>query len=137
MNKFRLWDIQRKVMVYSDNNNYGVEIYLDGSFSVEFYRDGHWWCEDSDRYILMRSTELFDKIRKEIYERDVIKTYIIDTEYIGKIQYADKWSSFYFATKNDYNCGIAFKDVFEWYYEDEEIKAEVIGNIDENPDLLK
>lgn len=135
MNRFRLWDIQRKVMIYSDNNDYGVEIYLDGSFSVEFYRDGHWWCEDSDKYILMRSTGFSDKNGKKIFEKDILQyryTMRTDPDDIGGTKNIDE-NRIHVVEFNitDYNSFFNFGPCPKL------ITCEVIGNIYENSDLLK
>lgn len=123
MNRFRLWDIQRKVMIYSDNNNYGVEIYLDGSFSVEFYRDGHWWCEDSENYILMRSTGFSDKNGKEIYEGDIAKC-PYPKDLVCTVEYFR--GQFILRSRGSM-----------WIGEYPVNTLEIIGNIYENSDLFK
>lgn len=84
-------------------------------------------------------TGLRDKNGREIYEGDIVQTFMFGKKVVGIIKYSGKWGSFYFGTKNDYGVGIAFKDVFEWCYDDEddegEILSEIIGNIHKNPEL--
>ena len=89
-----------------------------------------------DEHIVEFFTGLRDKSGREIYEGDIVQTFLFGKKVVGVIKYSDRWGSFYFATKNDYGVGIAFKDVFEWCYDDEgEILSEIIGNIHENPEL--
>ena len=94
-----------------------------------------------DRFIIEQFTGLQDKNGRYIYEGDIIKTQILEKECIGIIQYADKWGCFYLGVKNQYGCGAALDSVHQWYYSEDEDSneciAEVIGNIHENPKLLK
>ena len=90
---------------------------------------------------LMQFTALLDKNGKEIFEGDLIKTLRRGKDIIGEIAYCDKWASFYFGYNNPYGVGIAENDIFEWHYrethDDHIIISEVVGNIYENPELLK
>ena len=115
--KFRAWDKKTKWMLkWSD--------ILEGktgnawSFFMETLRG------DNSRFTLMQYTGLLDKGEKEIYEGDVINIYrqIIDkvnedaTELIENI--VVKWD---------------YEQLSALFYD----KIEVIGNIYENPELLK
>lgn len=79
--KYRLYDKQRKKMIYPDNEAeqyYNVEIYMDDSFSVErkYKKEGmgyRWWVEKSKDFVLMRSTGLKDTGGNQIYEDDIVK----------------------------------------------------------------
>lgn len=70
-------------------------------------------------------TGLTDKNGKKIFEGDVVKLYLIDGEEIGVIKYNDKMCRFMFFTKDG---SYSFDDTDDF---------EVIGNIHDNPELLK
>ena len=135
--KFRAWD--GKVMHFVDSIEFpvgGTRWYGCGvGKGIVYANPDYDWKVDS---VLMQYTGLHDKNGIEIYEGDIVKTYIHRAfeDVKGKICYADKWATFYLATKNKHGVGIAWSNVHEWYYseEDESIKAEVIGNIYENED---
>ena len=110
--KFRAWDEETKQMkrcgIYPD----GVPMaYAGGDYAVALY----------DRP-LMQYTGLKDKNGKEIYEGDILK----DTQedrIVGDIQ----WGFNSFQLPNPY-------DITNYNPEDE---LEIIGNIYQNPELLK
>ena len=148
--KFRAWDKENKKMIYPV---YGVdEGVLDEPYLTLGGQVSHHDLsadEDvSDIYELMQFTGLKDKNRKEIWEGDIVGKFedkdnldyddnpskwiqviewndekagwdILDTEVITVIEkiYSDQW---------DGNCGL-----------DNPEELEVIGNIYENPELLK
>ncbi len=75
--------------------------------------------------ILMQYTGLKDKNGKEIYEGDIIVEYLLPNEYdYGIIEYLD--GSFVINWKSKM-----------WQYLINVSRREVIGNIYENPELLK
>ena len=98
---------------------------------------GYWWEEEGcnsenledgfryDDYVLMQYTGLKDKNAKEVYEGDIVKFRAINP-CSGKASYEE----IILVTWEDYNCGFnVFSDKF--------IDWEIIGNIYENPELLK
>lgn len=142
--KFRVWTGQH--LIYQNTNN--VPIYdMPGKKELkDFYKDSAniYYEEDdsSDRghYILkfystdlMQYTGLKDKNGKEIYEGDIIsyKYYKgfsgIEKEIIAKIEFVNGCFGFY-EYKNEYD---------EYFNRDDLDKTTVIGNVYENPELLK
>ncbi len=121
--KFRAWHREKKCWLD------GVRIYNDGSWSGSIIEErGEIDGYDGRECELMQYTGLKDRKSKEIYEGDIVRlVYALDmgqwTKY-GDIVIYVRWS--------DSQCGrypvVCFK-----YIE----STEVIGNIYENPELLK
>ena len=131
--KFRSWNLETKFMY--DNIENGVvaknqkgEIVLGLSFGSI--------CRDQNS-IIMQFTGLTDKNGKEIYEGDIIKCKPIDVihpqdlfkynnfEFLISAVY---WSKEYCCFEIDFNSSC---------FADSETVFEVIGNIHQNPELLK
>jgi uncharacterized phage protein (TIGR01671 family) len=126
--KFRAWDdgVMYHTNDYANENNYGEYDHLYFFFQ-QIRGDAP----------LMQFTGLTDKNGKEIYEGDIVE------DFFGRIMQVQWW--------NYRLCWVAITetnfhhaDLFDWVdydYEKEEkrstARVEVIGNIYENPDLLK
>ena len=120
--EFRAWDTENEIMVYdNENDTYG---YWDG-------------CQDSDigminhllnrkEYIFMQYTGLKDKKGVKIFEGDIITVLMVE----GYEQFVAGWS-------DEYN-GFRFtdNDGTDWNITSQN-DIEVIGNIYDNPELLK
>lgn len=90
------------------------------NLSVNFMADAKLHTEISDRYIFLEFTGLLDKNGKEIYEGDLMKDI---NGYVSKVQWEVQEST---------------HDNSEWVgYRGDLFNEEVIGNIYENPKLLK
>lgn len=128
--KFRCWDNKDKKMLYFDNYNELADIFnhLEAGFPG----------------ILMQFTGLKDKNGKEIYEGDIIQckceiVYIMTNKPTGKMSienYEVKWEESRgrwgrINEKKEFESldGLEKESLTRWY--------EVIGNIYENPELLK
>ena len=110
--KFRQWDSTKKRMYHNigaiDKGWYGPAI-------LKF-----------DENPLMQFTGLFDKNGNEIYEGDVVTLYFKDgLKQNGTIVWNEKGARFEWQDKEGY-WGLSDRNEFE-----------VIGNIYENPELLK
>lgn len=128
--KFRAWDKDKNKMLYQENHTFifrkeSISIYPSNEY------DDYSGPEFIDEFIIMQYTNLKDKNDKEIYEGDIVeinkdKTYIEFQE-----------GAYWFCYNN--------KDRFtaDWIRQQNgklEIETEtfeVIGNIYENPELLK
>jgi len=129
--KFRIWSVEYNEMVYPKNyvidfNWFGVtnEHYLDDSAASEF-------PIHEKEYILMQYTGLKDSNGVEIFEGDILK--YINTysgkEYTKEVRY-----------DNDLACFGLFDKKSIWCQECDWMaltNLEVIGNIHENPELIK
>lgn len=153
--KFRAWDLERKKMYDVQGINwYDREVHYSYS---DAWREGYSIGEEQnlDKVILMQFTALRDKDGKEIYEEDIIKGYLnskwdanqktwIAEEYLlGKVVYnaeqgvyGIKHDGYLYRASSD--CDLAIKTSLENYLPlNYFVELEVVGNIFENPDLLK
>jgi uncharacterized phage protein (TIGR01671 family) len=133
--KFRAWDESRSKMVY----NFSGKPVADG-YQL-FHEDGGMFCGnhqdngDWQQPELMQYTGLKDKNGKEIYEGDVVEDRFGRKMLVGEWNYRLCWIAI---TETNFHHA----DFFDWV---ESIngelsgiaKVEIIGNIYENPELLK
>lgn len=132
MIKFRAWDIKNGIMFLPD------EVSFEMVNGVVFVVPHHKEKELAAEYFeIMQFTGLHDKNGKEIYECDIMQfctTYLKygypDEVVKGEVSWSKEFAAFVVVVSEDeiYLLG----DVLE---SDEE--CEVIGNIYENPELLK
>lgn len=78
------------------------------------------------RIVVEQCTGLKDKNGKLIYEGDIVKTEWFDEKTIYQVVWDEKMACFYFDSK----------DMFYLFDDLPAEVTEIIGNIDENPDLL-
>lgn len=125
--KFRIWDKAEKKWLfgYEKPNLGGFSLFGETVLSGEFSEGINF--NKLDDYVCMQFTRLHDKNGKEIYEGDIVKT---ETDKPMVVNWNNKFASW--CLNRD---GWAFS---HWFGEacDPE-KCEVIGNIHENPELLK
>lgn len=82
-------------------------------------------------------TGLKDKSRKEIYEGDIIS---MNGKYPKLIRYIDKWASYCLANLTDLDCDLKtsyWQQVSPCWWTDYKREIKVIGNVYDNPELLK
>ena len=124
--KFRVWDVETKRFFKTDYNEHlSVAISVDGKTLYQNYVGGD--KEIGKDVIIQQFTGLKDKNGVEIYEGDIVKVYSEEFEnenFTGKVIF-DEGSFLTWINKNDIR-GV-------WSGDD----IEVIGNIMENPELLK
>jgi len=139
--KFRAWDKVCECMVNPGSGKH-FRLYLNGSMSIED-------CWATQDVILMQFTGLKDKNGKEIYEGDIVTKLNLNRfkkdgeldrsgclEYIewGIVEFLFPTCQFMLARRkgaDSYNNSIEFK------FSSESLEFEVIGNIYENPELIK
>ena len=138
--KFRAWDTKNVVFYKPIHKAFQGELWtLLVSFKGDlcahtFNKHGntHILHESRfpDRYILEQFTGLHDKNGKEIYEGDIVdfpmrnRKYIVEWHGDGWVLFDGTWK---YATADGYRP----RDGFGW------ARTEIIGNIHQNPELLK
>jgi len=112
--KFRAWDKKYKIMT--------------ACVTLKHISEGF---EGINNNIVMQFTGLKDKNGKEIYEGDLIKFW----DYLGEVYYED--GQYVFSEVEPYKYyELYYIDLRSMIYEEQQ-EIEVIGNIYENPELLK
>lgn len=122
--KFRVWDNQEKEMRevamlrWEDGRLSRIAGYWKGT------RNNGWTDYDpaENKYELMQFTGLTDKNRKEIYEGDIVKWRYME-EGRGVVKYSDDYAS--------------YEPFNQLRWEAVSKTFEIIGNVFENPNLLK
>jgi uncharacterized phage protein (TIGR01671 family) len=135
--KFRAWQKTHKYLTF--------DISMRGSYDgtqIFYYTDPDDGIRVDDGWVLMQFTGLHDKNGKEIYEGDIVKAYTYFDEEekelcdstVHEIVWGDDYPAFEMrpAPAEDCNSLQLFVSV---QYDGERI--EVIGNIHENPELVK
>ena len=132
--KFRAWDVREKKMIPNAHEAYDANLRYEGDED-----NGPWGVSsfgimlDNPEFILMQYTGLKDKNGVEIYEGDIVARYWSDGSVLQ--QFEVKW----FDDKSGYQLTPALLNSTR-HNEQTGMTAhgfEVIGNIYENPELLK
>ena len=121
---FRAWDKKLKELTNYSISDIFIEFYNKDTDSWEIDREG-------ERFTLCQYTGLKDKNNREIYEGDVIKA-ISFARWIGVVEYSDENQAFIFDDLDKKYRGKS--TVFMNQFDD---GFEILGNIYENPELLK
>lgn len=121
--KFRAWDTQRKEMKKPSPN-----MLIESYSGIPFWQFGYDPVEPMN-WIVMQFTGLKDKNGKEIYEGDITRGTFrtefgsIEAETIAAVEWKDEKACFVCVINGD------------WFFLGKHL--EVIGNVWENPELLK
>lgn len=132
--KFRAWNVDDEIMLYSDFNAmgfYSLENAQEIAENTETVFMYHAYTGDKD-FVLLQYTGLKDKNGKEIYEGDIVSMFQ------GTQKSEVLFDSGMFSVKRAYRTS--------FYHDELELRheilfnvidtCEVIGNIYENPELL-
>lgn len=140
--KFRGKNLNTKEWVYGDLLQWN-----DGETAIgvhgQFIDDGYHFNENYDKtpYVdettVGQYTGLKDKNGKEIYEGDIIN---VNGKYPKLIRYIDEWASYCLANLTDLDCDLKTRywhQVSPCWWTDYKREIKVIGNVYDNPELLK
>jgi len=137
--KFRIWDKTQKEMLQPNGTNFYPVIHIDGSVAIydnesKSWRSGLWEHEirNDHKLIPMQFTGMCDKNGKEIYEGDIIimpDDTTIGENIIAEVVFKNCAFGFY--------CGYFCCFAYEFGDAMDTDCIDVIGNIYENPELLK
>lgn len=140
--KFRGKNLNTKEWVYGDLLQWN-----DGETAIgvhgQFIDDGYHFNENYDKtpYVdettVGQYTGLKDKNGKEIYEGDIIS---VNGKYPKLIRYIDEWASYCLANLTDLDCDLKtryWQQVSHCWWTDYKREIKVIGNVYDNPELLK
>ena len=125
--KFRAWLKYGKEIVDVEEIDFMNEVinYIDNDYENNEQEIIGAYFENIE---LMQYTELKDKNNKEIYEGDIVK--LRANHGIGVIKYYDEWGAFIVEYIKPRPLAVLGMN----YYKED---IEVIGNIYENPELIK
>ena len=123
--KFRIWSTENRRYERERLPNNVLKFGFD-LFELELFLDE----DERDNYIFEQYTGIKDKNGKEIYEGDIVFFF---TEHFDKATGGFDGEDEHNATVEWFDSGFAFMDKIPY---DPNIECEVIGNINENPELL-
>ena len=122
--KFRAWDKKEKKF-----EKY-FQMDCNGMMAIFRNETAEWGKADDDRYILMQYTGLKDKNGKEICYGDIVKA----QDGVWEIAYSEPWDGVAINLDNKETAEMSVDFADNIYALNE---VEVIGNIYENPSLIK
>lgn len=123
--KFRAWNTDERVMRYDIENGYYDPDWTDAQGAHLDFND---IINNDEIFVIMQCTGLADKTGKLIYEGDIVTCN--DNPLKGVIEWHYRELHFQCGWNNKLGAG-------DIYYLVRDCELEVIGNIYENPELLK
>lgn len=144
--KFRAWDKEEKIMkeVKSLEWPLGDGMRCEARDWYDDYDERWVWGKVGERYEVMEFTGLKDKNGKEIYEGDILTDYEWEKHGPREVRFGEEWIDA--SDYEDYSVGavcfyltnyLGNKNGFEGLNSLQCDHLEIIGNIYENPELIK
>ena len=127
--KFRAWDKGLKEYIY---NVESIGVYASIEYDDYDFSD----ILIEERFEVEQYTGLKDKNNKEIYDGDIVESFVhpeIPIHYV--VQWSDKFNGWFCKNLNNPESDYKTVDIQLWVYIKNN-QFEVIGNIHENPELL-
>lgn len=129
ISKFRAWDIESSEMIYTEENN-RMDFFFDFQDTLKlFLAKEDDFAEDRKAHI-MGFTNFVDKHEKDTYEGDIIQDE-------GGYIYIITWSNNCYSEKWGWEALTKDGSNPNYYYGGINFEYGIIGNIYENPELLK
>ena len=136
--KFRVWDETRKQLIYPETNNPDINenYFLLNQKGKVFCFDGNMLDDWSENFIIQQFTGLLDKDGNKIFEGDILfincnknYTYKVIIKWLdGGLHAFEKINNEY-SIEEGYTLNHEIGNTHEF--------SKIIGNIFENPELLK
>ena len=136
--KFRAWDSEANIMVYSDHRTRKLyDVYYGFEMNESGLLECRWEGDFTESHVLdggtldniMQYTGLKDKNSKEIYEGDILEVYDRKGENpIANVEVY--WNNGYWDAKDSRDD--CFRSCYAGFS-----KNKIIGNVHENPELIK
>lgn len=129
--KFRAWDIDRKKMI-------SLREFFESDLSALAYASSDGIITGKGHVEFMQYTELKDKNGKEIYEGDIVRLSDMDNARKVVVVFNHHQAAFMFREISYYKDTEDFMHAsYSSELHPDRVSREVIGNIYENPELLR
>lgn len=120
--KFRAWDKQDNRMIIDQQDFIPLKITNCGVFRLDAkIKDDRWILISNDRFEIEQFTGMRDKNSKEIYEGDIVKSFVYGNPFISEVTFNNAQFCIDCCSER---CAEAMQE------------SEIMGNVHENPELL-
>lgn len=139
--KFKIWNKKKNEWHHKEPISLFGEVIIMGEILNANLEDNPISLEELNNLVPLQFTGLLDKNGKEIYEGDIVKFIAFDPEHDKEVLAVVKWQSHWGMSRDSEMAGfmaVSVKDKDVAYgFGGIGNELEIIGNIYENPELLK